>query len=110
MTINETVPAEMIESVDSHITVTGADDTGKTATGELIPQSRLLFFENAKSALAQATTINEVKSVRDKAIGLVAYAKKATDHGTRSRRRSDPPGSGAAAWPDDAKAEGDRRA
>jgi hypothetical protein len=80
MTINETVPAEMIESVDSHITVTGADDTGKTVTGELIPQSRLLFFENAKSALAQATTINEVKSVRDKAIGLVAYAKKATDH------------------------------
>jgi hypothetical protein len=74
----DTVPPT--EATDNAaITVTGADDTGKAVTGELIPQSRLLFFENAKSALAQATTINEVKSVRDKAIGLVAYAKKATD-------------------------------
>jgi hypothetical protein len=75
MTINDTVPPD----TGTAITVTGADDTGKTVTGELIPQSRLLFFENAKNALAQATTINEVKSVHDKAIGLVAYAKKATD-------------------------------
>jgi hypothetical protein len=39
----------------------------------------LLIYEDARLALARATTVNEVKAVRDKAIGFVAYAKKATD-------------------------------
>src|SRR5690348_2222670 len=37
------------------------------------------IFENAKRALAAATTIVEVTDVRAKAIGLTAYAVKASD-------------------------------
>jgi hypothetical protein len=39
----------------------------------------LLIFEVAKHAIAAATTAEEVKDIRDKALGLAAYAREAND-------------------------------
>lgn len=39
----------------------------------------LLILEDAKRALAEAKTVDEVISIQDKAIGLVAYAKRASN-------------------------------
>lgn len=39
----------------------------------------LLIFEVAKHAIAAATTVEEVKDIRDKALGLAAYAREAND-------------------------------
>jgi hypothetical protein len=39
----------------------------------------LLIFEVAKHAIAAATTAAEVKDIRDKALGLAAYAREAND-------------------------------
>jgi hypothetical protein len=39
----------------------------------------LLIFEVAKHALAAATTAEEVKDIRDKALGLALYAREAND-------------------------------
>jgi hypothetical protein len=42
--------------------------------------SGLRAFENAKVALAACRRVDEAKDIRDKAAGMVAYAKMANDH------------------------------
>jgi len=43
------------------------------------PSDTLRIFEDAKRRLAEAKTVDEVKSIRDIAMGLVEYAKQASD-------------------------------
>jgi hypothetical protein len=38
----------------------------------------LLIYEDAKRELAAASTVDEVKGIRDRALGLAAYAKQAS--------------------------------
>ena len=70
--VNRMVTDPRKEGVPLFLQVQNRDQWGQWA-------GPLLIHEVAKRALAAATTVEEVKDIRDKALGLAAYAREASD-------------------------------
>jgi hypothetical protein len=79
------IPASLRRNPDGQVAAGRAatnDTDGGTALGVVAgspSNAPFRIFEDAKRRLAEAKTVDEVKSIRDIAMGLVEYAKQATD-------------------------------
>jgi len=74
------IPAFLRRDLDDQVETTSTDDAaGLPVVADTPSATSLLILDVARRELADAKTVDEVKSIRDKAIGLVAYVKQASD-------------------------------